>query len=138
MTSTEAGDDIEKMSARPDLSILAYPVISGGEFTHQQSLHLQMGEPMTEDKRRQFSMELQIHKDTPKTFLWHTAEDQTVPVQNTYLYAMALQKYGIPHEVHVYPEGPHGLGLAMLGEKRLPHVATWAQACAAWLAKEGF
>jgi dipeptidyl aminopeptidase/acylaminoacyl peptidase len=83
-------------------------------------------------------MEGAVHKDTPKTFLWHTAEDDVVPVENSYLYAMALNKHKIPHELHVYPYGAHGLGLAMLDYRRDPHISQWRTACEKWLIKEGF
>ena len=97
-----------------------------------------MGANLNEAKRRFFSMEEAIHQDTPKTFLWHTAEDDVVPVENSYLYAMALNKYKIPHELHVYPYGAHGLGLAMLDYRRDPHISQWRSACEKWLIKEGF
>ena len=58
------------------------------------------------------SLEFQVTEDTPKTFIWHTFEDQTVLLDNTLLFVRALYKKGIPVEYHVFPQGPHGLGLA--------------------------
>ncbi len=131
-------DDLETISARPDLCILSYPVISWGEFCHQGSLDNLLGTDPDPELVEKTSMENAVHADTPPTFIWHTAEDLGVPVENSYLYAMALQKHGIPHELHVYPKGNHGLGLATLWTRRHPHVGQWRQACESWLFQEGF
>jgi dipeptidyl aminopeptidase/acylaminoacyl peptidase len=78
------------------------------------------------------SLELQVTPETPPTFLWHTAEDGSVPVENSLLFAAALHKHGVPFELHVYPHGRHGLGLA----PEDPHVATWADLCCEWLKRD--
>jgi acetyl esterase/lipase len=75
------------------------------------------------------SLENLVTADAPPMFLWHTADDEEVPVQNTYLLASALAEQAVPHEVHVYPHGRHGLGLAP-GEGA---VEGWSALCAAWL-----
>lgn len=130
-------DEIERVSARPDLSVLCYPVISSGEFAHTGSFDNLTG--ANAQLRDELSMENVVHAETPKTFIWHTAVDGAVVVQNTYLYASALAGHSIPHEVHVYPYGGHGLGLASVGDnRRMPHVAQWRSACERWLLQEGF
>jgi acetyl esterase/lipase len=131
-------DALEQVSARPDLCILSYPVISWGEFRHQGSLENLLGEDPAPALIEKTSMELAVHSETPPTFVWHTAEDGGVPVENSYLYAMALQKNDVPHELHVYPHGGHGLGLATLFDRRDPHVTQWRQACERWLFLQGF
>jgi len=129
----KAGDDLEQVSARPDLAVLCYPVISWGEFRHQGSLTNLLGPDPDPGLVRKTSMECAVHADTPPTFLWHTAADGGVPVENSYLYAMALRKHRVPHELHVYPEGRHGLGLATLWNRRDDHVGQWRDACEKWL-----
>lgn len=98
---------------RPNGLILSYPVISSGEKAHAGSFDCLLGEDgEDEEKRRSQSLELYVTKDTPKTFLWHTATDDTVPVENSILFFQALHKLDIPAEMHIYPVGGHGLGLA--------------------------
>jgi acetyl esterase/lipase len=80
------------------------------------------------------SAELNVTPGTPPAFLWHTADDEAVPVSNSLNYARALIAAGVPAELHVFPEGRHGLGLAA-GE---PGPAQWTSLCAAWLERAGW
>ncbi|MCB1123083.1 MAG: alpha/beta hydrolase [Verrucomicrobiae bacterium] len=97
---------------RPDFGILCYPVIEmDGAFTHAGSRRNLLGDDPTRELRRSVSPELRVNADTPPCFIWHTADDPVVPVENSMLFAMALQRHGIPFELHVYPHGRHGLGL---------------------------
>lgn len=96
---------------RPDGMILNYPVITSGEFGHQESFHNLLGEKYEELKDK-MSLEYQVTEDTPKTFIWHTFEDETVLLDNTLRFVQALYKRGIPVEYHIFPQGSHGLGLA--------------------------
>lgn len=136
--NAQVTDELEKVSARPDVSILCYPVISWGEFRHQGSMDNLLGPEPDSRLVEKTSMELAVHADTPPTFIWHTATDDGVPVENAYLYAMALQKQGVSHELHVYPQGGHGLGLATLWDRRDAHVTQWRLACERWLFRQGF
>lgn len=131
-------DELEEVGARPDLAILCYPVISWGPFGHVGSKNNLLGPDPDPCLVERTSMENAVHAATPPTFLWHTAADGGVPVENSYLYAMALRKNKVPHELHVYPEGAHGLGLATQRNKRNPHVAQWRHACERWLSEQGF
>lgn len=130
----DSAEVIERESSRPDLGILCYAVISLGEFTHQGSKKNLLGDNPPEDLVRLLSNELQVTPRTPPTFLWHTAEDKTVPVENSLLFASALRKAGVPFALHVYEKGRHGLGLPVAG-KGAP---AWDEACLAWLAGRGF
>lgn len=131
---SEADDPIERHSCRPDLLILCYPVITLLEKTHVGSLHNLLGEAPDLEERRSLSNELQVSAGTPPTFLWHTADDQGVPVENSLLFASALAEHGVPFALHVYPSGRHGLGLA----QDHPEVRSWVEACADWLRARGF
>ncbi|GIP39912.1 acetylesterase [Paenibacillus sp. J31TS4] len=138
-TGTEAEesppvDAADGQSGRPDVQVLAYPVISFGEFRHQGSLDRLLGPEPEETLVRQLSAENRVTGDTPPAFLWHTADDASVPVENSLLYAMALGRSGVPYELHVFPSGRHGLGLA--GEH--PHAAQWTGLCERWLRQQGF
>ncbi len=129
-----ATDAIEKVSSRPDLSILIYPVITMGEFAHGGSKKNLLGDNPTAVQVKKYSNELQVTKDTPPTFLVHTMTDATVPVENSLLYVAALRKAGVPFEFHLYEQGPHGFGLAPTN----PILATWKDRCADWLGVHGF
>jgi len=109
----EAEDSLyPDVSPRPDGAILSYPVITSGEFAHRDSFTALLGPSPSEEELAWASLEKQVTAETPPVFLWQTAADATVPVENSYLMAMALKKAGVPFEHHVFPEGMHGLSLA--------------------------
>lgn len=107
----DATDAIERESSRPDLAVLCYAVISFGEFAHAGSRKNLLGDKPDPELVRLLSNELQVTKNTPPTFLWHTIEDKAVPVENSLLFAAALRKAGVPFSLHIYEKGSHGLGL---------------------------
>ncbi|MFS0636775.1 alpha/beta hydrolase [Mesobacillus foraminis] len=130
----EASDLIDQESARPDLAILCYPVISLMDHFHEGSLHNLLGEYPPDQLRAALSNEKNVTDSTPPTFLWHTADDASVPVENSLMYAQALSKKKIPFEMHIFPNGRHGLGLA----KEDPAVSKWTDLCETWQASQGF
>ncbi|MFT4641683.1 MAG: acetyl esterase/lipase [Verrucomicrobiales bacterium] len=107
-----APDPIDKQSSRPDLGILCYPVISMGPWSHGGSRKNLLGDKPDKKLIWELSNELQVTAETPPTFIWHTAEDTAVPVENSLYFAAALQKAGVPVDLHVYMNGRHGIGLA--------------------------
>lgn len=124
---------------RPDALILCYPVISSGPFAHKGSFENLLGNNPDKELLNEMSLELQISKKTPPSFLWHTFDDAVVPVENSLLFAQALRKNNIPFEMHIFPEGVHGLSLATdeTSEGGMPkndiHVAAWMRLCTEWL-----
>lgn len=100
-----------EISARPDLAILCYPVISMIVKPHATSRKMLIGESPDEKLVRQTSSELQVKPGLPPVFLWHTQEDKMVPVEHAQLYAAALHQHQVPHELHLYQHGDHGTGL---------------------------
>ena len=93
-------------------SVLAYPVITADrEHCHPASFQRLLGHdyPLSEEEVDKFSCDRLVTEHTPPTFLWHTRQDASVPVMNTLLYAQALAKHGTAFELHIYPEGGHGL-----------------------------
>ena len=101
------------IKAKPvQAAVLGYPVISGDpEQTNVPTIrNLSGSKEITADIQAKFSLELHVSSNlTPPTFLWHTANDDCVPVNNSLLYAQALNKAGVPFELHIFPEGRHGL-----------------------------
>lgn len=96
-------------------SILCYPVITADPaFCHPGSFCALLGHdyPLSREELERFSCDKLVTEQTPPTFLWHTAEDTCVPVNNSLLYAQALASHGVPFGLHVYPEGHHGLSTA--------------------------
>lgn len=128
--NSQAADPVDRVSSRPDLGILCYPVITLGEFTHQGSKLNLLGENPSAELVEHLSNELQVTPQTPPCFIWHTWEDQAVPVENTLLFAKALRQNGVHFDLHVYEKGAHGLGLGQ-GHP-------WASQCLYWLREQKF
>jgi len=129
---TDKQDNIDKESGRPDFSILCYPVITSNEkFWHRGSFINLLGIKPNKPLLKKLSYEKLINKNTQPTFLWHTAEDPGVPVENSLLYAKQLSKYNIPFSLHIFPHGSHGLGLAT----NIESVNNWPKICTNWLKK---
>ncbi|MBX3195756.1 MAG: prolyl oligopeptidase family serine peptidase [Schumannella sp.] len=114
---------------RVDLVVLGYPVVSMLLDTHKGSRDNLLGPAPTPGERAAASVDLLVTASAPPFFLWHTADDAVVPVQHSYLLGMALGAAGVPHELHVFPHGRHGLGLAE--GSGLP--SRWTALCEAWL-----
>jgi len=123
-----------------DAAILCYPVVSMQLPTHAGSRHNLLGRGAMPWTRRALSVDRMVTRDAPPTFLWHTAEDDVVPVEHAYRLAAALAAHAVPHEVHVYARGRHGLGLVtgVDGGERAGAVADWTTACARWLQQLGW
>ena len=95
---------------RPDGTILCYPVITGGDKAHKGSVKNFSGHnDLTDEDIERFSLELHVDDTTAPAFIWHTASDTTVPVENSLMYATALSAHKIPFELHIFPAGKHGL-----------------------------
>jgi acetyl esterase/lipase len=125
----------DSTNARPDFSLLIYPVISMDEsITHMGSRFNLLGEKPADTLVRHFSNELQVCQETPPAFLVHSIDDDAVPVQNSIHYVLALKKFKIPCELHIYQSGGHGYGLGRSDNTE----STWTEACAKWLKARGF
>jgi acetyl esterase/lipase len=125
-----AADPVERFSCRPDFAILCYPVIRmDPPHAHLGSRRNLLGEKPDEKLVRSLCNDLQVTKDTPPTFLFHTRADKAVPVENSELYHAALVKAGVPAVLLLYDKGPHGVGLA----KKYPDLAGWPDKLEGWL-----
>jgi acetyl esterase/lipase len=133
----QSTDPVERKSSRPDLAILCYPAINMGDIAHEGSRKLLLGGNASEDLVTSLSTELQVTKDTPPAFLFHTADDPVVPVEHGLRFAAALADNKVPFALHIYPHGRHGLGLGTREwnpDERHP----WTAQCKLWLKEQGF
>lgn len=108
----EAQTEMTKDKYRPNGLILAYPVITSGEFAHKDSFKNLMGGKASEKLSEHLSLEKQANDKIPPVFMWHTFEDKSVSLENSILFAQALRRAGVSLEYHVFPHGGHGYSLA--------------------------
>lgn len=124
---------------RPDGMILGYPVITAGSKAHKGSIYkLVNKENPTQEEMDVFSLEKRVDTDTCPAFIWHTASDGGVPVENALYMCEALSKNKIPFELHVFPHGEHGLSLATeevapKPEMVIPYVQRWIDMAIKWI-----
>jgi len=131
--NASASDTIDRAGCRPDFLVLGYPVISFTTFVHRGSMRALLGDNPDPALVTLMSNELQVTAQTPPTFLFHTTADATVPVENSVMFYMALRKAGVPAEMHLYEQGPHGVGLAPTDEA----LSSWPGRLADWLRVRG-
>lgn len=124
-------DPLERLSSRPDFLISCYAVVSFCQYPHVGSVLALLGDGSDMARRRYFSAELNVGPDAPPAFIWHTATDESVPVENSLLLAGAFARQGVPFELHIYPEGVHGIGLA----DGTPGAKDWPRDCARFIRK---
>lgn len=131
----DAEDPIERVSSRPDYSVLGYPWIGAisSDTSHLTYCKLMNVMDQCETLRKQYSPNLFVTKDTPPTFWYHTFDDQTVPVAQGLSYYEALVKAGVPAEAHIFARGPHGTGLG----KSNPSLDQWPNLLENWLRAQG-
>ena len=125
-----ANDAIDEMPHVPNGAILCYPVISvDADFGHVGSGNYLLGEDASAEERAEQCLHKKVTDQTPTAFLWHTSDDEGVNVKNSLAFASALRDHDIPFEMHVFPNGHHGLGLA----SDRPDVSKWAYLAAEWI-----
>jgi acetyl esterase/lipase len=130
----DADDPVQRVSCRPDFAILCYPVIDmTGPATHRGSRNNLLGSNPPAALVKKMSTYNAVTPKTPPTFLFHTSADTAVPPENSILFYRALRKAKVPAEMHIYENGPHGVGLAM----KDPILRTWSERLADWLKVRG-
>ena len=128
-------DVSDTVSARPDFSLLIYPVITmDSSFTHEGTRRNLIGDNPSSETIRRFSNEFQVNEKTPPAFMVHSADDKTVPVKNSIVYFGQLVKYNIPSELHIFQKGGHGYGLGGGRDTQ----SAWPSLCINWLKASGF
>ncbi|NEG70518.1 alpha/beta hydrolase [Bifidobacterium choloepi] len=146
--ATSAGDDVERQygydpdELRPAALLLAYPVVTAGEFAHRGSFDALLGDKNKNDSSALDAVSIEKHIDakTPPVFVWHTVTDDTVPVENTLQLIAACHAADVPVEAHLYPHGGHGLSLGTIEtawqgnpEAVEPCVQSWFSLSIDWL-----
>ncbi len=130
-----ASDPLERVSSRPDLMLLIYPVITMGPLGHAGSRKNLLGDNPPQDLVDLMSNEKQVTADTPPAFLVHGDNDKVVPVENSLMFAEALRKAGVAFELHVFQNAPpHGYGLGQTSAV----VNVWPKLAETWLRGRGF
>lgn len=128
-------DAIDQVSARPDVAVPTYPVISMiDDFGHKGSRKNLLGPNDSDELARHVSTHLRVTENTPPIFIFQTDEDIVVPAENSVNFYLACRKHGVPAELHIYRPGPHGVGL-FLGD---PVLGTWSGHLRDWLRNQGF
>lgn len=118
---------------RPDFAVLGYPVVSMVDGPHTGSRAVLLGDDAdssNDTAARSLSLETLVRPDSPPMFVWHTAEDDVVPVRHSYLLGEALAAARVPHELHVFPGDVHGVALAAGTD-----ASAWTGLCADWLTR---
>ena len=122
---------------RPDSVVLCYPVITAGAYANRMTFDNLLGGDMS--KLDLVSLEKCVTHDCPPTFIWHTVDDDVVPVENALLYISALRRKNISFEAHLFPKGRHGISLATAetagddSSYKSAHVASWMGLAAKWI-----
>ena len=137
---TELARSCGLTDVRPDACILCYPLITSGQYGHALSFDSLCSSPQ---QKAALSAEKLVSRNTPPTFLWHTADDSCVPVQNSLLYASALCEHGVPFEMHIFPHGEHGLArcdgsTSIQGTMISPACGVWLELSVRWLERLSF
>ncbi|TNJ46216.1 alpha/beta hydrolase [Tamlana fucoidanivorans] len=121
---------LDTISARPDFSILIYPVVTlKHDYTHKGSRNNLLGKDADENLKHQYSNELHVTENSPPTFIVHSGDDKAVPVENSLQLYKVLNNHGVKAELHVYPFGGHGYGLAVGNA----YLETWTDRLHVWL-----
>jgi acetyl esterase/lipase len=130
-----ADDPIDRVSSRPDYLVLGYPWIGAisTDTSHLSYCKLFNVMDRCEALRAAYSPDLFVTRDTPQTFIYHTFNDQTVPVEQTLRFYNALVKAGVDSELHIFASGPHGTGLG----KSDPALDQWPALLENWLRAKG-
>lgn len=118
---------------RPNALLLAYPVVTAGEYAHRDSF-VQLTGTQDVAAHQRFTLEDKITPATPPVFVWHTMEDETVPVENTLLLLNALHKVGVPCEAHLFEKGCHGTSISTPEvDADSAHRNRWVKLAVEWL-----
>lgn len=126
---------VTKEEIKPNALVLCYPVITSGEFAHKGSFENLLGDRCKDKNWRELvSLEKQVDESMPKSFIWHTYEDEGVPVENSLLLANAMKKANVPFALHIFEKGMHGLSL---GNKEtgtiVEEVQPWIKLAGDWI-----
>ena len=131
----DSNDPIERVSSRPDYLILGYAWLGAisSDTSHLSYCKLFNVMDKCEELRKAYEPDLYVTKDTPPTFMYHTFNDHTVPIEQALSFYDALVKAGVSGEIHVFANGGHGSGLG----KGDPALDKWPSLLEEWLRAQG-
>ena len=133
-------DEIDKEDFTPDFQALSYPVISITEEAYYS--HRGSAEGLLNDEKKDLQLQLSLDRNTveqvPPTFIWHNFDDKGVSVVNSLRYAENLRQKGASVEIHIFPDGGHGIGLPVDDRKDYNHAKIWLELFVRWLAYHEF
>jgi len=134
-TIIDNGDgSADKPSTRPAFAVLVYPVISlNTNFKHAYSAEMLLGKDYSKQMADSLSTNLRISDQTPPTFLVHSTDDKTVPVENSWFFYQGLKQHGISAGLHIFDHGGHGYGMAPKDKV----LNAWPKLCIDWLEEQG-
>jgi len=128
--NAQSSDPVEQLSCRPDFMLLIYPVVTmEANLTNKGTCQNLLGNNPDPEKVRFYSGEQNVTATTPPTFLVHASDDGTVKVENSINMYLAIQKRGIPVEMHIFEKGGHGFGL----DKCTGTALSWPERCKSWM-----
>ena len=134
----EPQDEIDKESGRADFMILCYPVISLDAHTHIGTRMAHLGDVLSREAEK-LSLASRVTKDSSPAFVWHTLNDEVVPVENSLEFAAAMARNSVSCELHVYKNGVHGTGLGNGNNCQLNEdVARWTKELEIWMKDMGY
>ena len=127
-------DEIGALCGRPDFGILCYGVLSLEDgVTHDVTRAVLIGERDEAALIEKMTCEKAVTEDCPPVFLWHSADDRCVPVENSLRMAAALSAHNVPFEAHIFPHSPHGLGMGNPDQRDERHAGQWTELCLHWM-----
>lgn len=129
-----SSDPVERESSKPDLLLMAQAVVSFEQFVHEGSRRRLLGNSPAPGLAQELSVDRRVGPGTPPTFIWTSKTDEFVSYHNSELFVRALTRHGIDHEYVLFPEGPHGRGLARVEQ----YTREWPQRTLDWLRRHGF
>ena len=131
----KTGAPLDAVSARPEFMVLIFPVITMEDpYVHAPSRRALLGPNPSAELKHHLSVDEQVSAATPPTFLVHSTQDTTVPVENSMLFFQAMRRAKRPIELHIYPLGPHGSGM----DPRLGPTSEWPKLCETWMRFNGW
>ncbi len=131
----KTGAPLDAISGRPDFMVLIFPVITMEDpYAHAPSRRALLGNNPSDELKHHLSVDEQVSADTPPTFLVHSTQDTTVPVENSILFFQAMRRAKRPIEMHIYPLGPHGSGM----DPKLGPTSEWPKLCEIWMRFNGW
>lgn len=132
-----AADPVDRVSSRPDLGVLCYPVVTMEDpFAERGSRKNLLGDNPAGELKEGLSAEKHVSSGTPPCFVWHTWEDTVVKIENSLQFAAGLRSHGIRFDLHIYEKGAHGIGLKDKPPFRNAH--PWAADLVFWLKEHQF